>query len=283
MTIIENSGGAKKNDSDNNDQISKSSNESPGISDEDMLLELDNMLEEDGDKKSSDFDILSTGMEINGADLDIDLEKSEELIDIIDDDDVFDLDESIEFEEIDLEQEGTVDSGIIDTDDIIDLSDDEHIEELSDADIVSDSESVEDELLEIEDLVSDETLQYDTLLSKSKTDDLYIKDAPRSPRDVEEYDELDLISDYDSDFNEDMGLEITSDVDISEDNYPYGESSVVSGVSVEQIEAAVERVVTRLFVDRIETMLSEVIERVVREELSNLKKSLSDIHIEDQE
>lgn len=283
MTIIENSGGAKKNDSDNNDQISKSSNESPGISDEDMLLELDNMLEEDGDKKSSDFDILSTGMEINGADLDIDLEKSEELIDIIDDDDVFDLDESIEFEEIDLEQEGTVESGIIDTDDIIDLSDDEHIEELSDADIVSDSESVEDELLEIEDLVSDETLQYDTLLSKSKTDDLYIKDAPRSPRDVEEYDELDLISDYDSDFNEDMGLEITSDVDISEDNYPYGESSVVSGVSVEQIEAAVERVVTRLFIDRIETMLSEVIERVVREELSNLKKSLSDIHIEDQE
>lgn len=280
MTIIENSGGVNKNDSDNNDQISKSSNESPGISDEDLLLELDNMLEEDGEKKASDFDILSTGMEINGADLDIG--KSEELIDIIDDDDVFDLDESIEVEEIDLEQEKIVESGTIDSDDIIDLSDDEHIEELSDADIVSDSEYVEDELLEIEDLVSDETLQYDPLLSKSKTEELYIKEAPRPSRDVEDFDELDLISDYGSDYSEDMDLEITSDMDISEDNYPYGESSVVSGVSVEQIEAAVERVVTRLFIDRIETMLSEVIERVVREELSNLKKSLSDIHIEEQ-
>lgn len=275
------------NDSDSNDHISKSPSESPGVSDEELILELDNMLEEDG-VTSPDSEILSSSMDIDEAALDIGIDKSEEMVDIIDDEEILDLDESIEADIIGLEQEGLVKSGTIESDDmlldddIIDLSDEEHIEELSDEDIISDSESVEDELLEIEDLVSDETLQYDPLLSKSKTEDLYIEDAPRSSRNVEDYEELDLVSDYGSDFNEDMELEISSDMDISDDIFSFGESSLVSGISVEQIEAAVERVVTRLFIDRIETMLSEVIERVVREELSNLKKSLRDIHSEDQ-
>lgn len=263
------------NNSDNNDQASKSPGESPGFSDEELILELDNMLEEDSVKKPSDS--LTAGLDIDEAALDIGMDESEELIDIIDDEEVLDLDDSIEADAIGLEQ-----GDMIHDDDIIDLSDDEHIEELSDEDIISDFESQEDELLEIEDLVSDETLQYDPLLSKSKTDDLYIDDAPRSSRTEEDYDEIDLVNDYDSDYREDGELEITSDMDISDDSFPYGESSVISGLSVEQVEAAVERVVTRLFTDRIETMLSEVIERVVREELSNLKKSLTSINMEDQ-
>ncbi len=263
------------NNSDNNDQVFKSPGESPGFSDEELIIELDNMLEEDSVKKSSDS--LTAGLDIDEAALDICMDESEELIDIIDDEEVLDLDDSIEANSIGLEQ-----GDMIKDDDIIDLSDEEHIEELSDEDIISDFESLEDELLEIEDLVSDETLQYDPLLSKSKTDDLYIDDTPRSSRAEEDYDEIDLVNDYDSDYREDGELEITSDMDISEDSFPYGESSVMSGLSVEQVEAAVERVVTRLFTDRIEIMLSEVIERVVREELSNLKKSLTSNNMEDQ-
>jgi len=272
MTIIENSGGVKMSDSDNNDQISKSPDDSVGISDDELILELDNMLEEDGATK----DILSTEMDNDAIDFDIGIEKSDELIDIIDDEEVLDLDESIEAETLGLDQDDLLKSDTFESDDdIIDLSEDEEIEELSDADIVSDIESGDDDLLELEDLVSDESLQYDPLLSKSKAEDLYIDDSPRSLKNEEDYEELDLGSDYGSGLNEDAELEISSDMDISDDSFNYG-ASPASGISVEQIEAAVERVVTRLFIDRIETMLSEVIERVVREELSNLKKSLTD-------
>ena len=156
------------------------------------------------------------------------------------------------------------------SDEVLDLGEDEIVEELSDADLIED-----DELLELEDLVSDESLQYDPMLSKSKTDDLYIEDGSDLSADVV-FDESDLAHDYDDSFGDEMGLEITSDVDLSDEGLRYIDSSVAAGVSVEQIEAAVERVVTRLFTDRIESLLSEVIERVVREELSNLKKSLTE-------
>lgn len=277
MTIIENSGGAGINDSENKDHLSKSVNESPDISDEDLILELDNMIEEE---KTSET---KTGLEeIDEAALDIGMDASQDVLDI--DEDILDLGDSIEPEVLGIDQSGL--SG--NDDDIIELSDDEHIEELfdelDDAGISElteypegDEGASEDDLLEIEDLVSDETLQYDPLLSKSKTDEVYLNDeSPRSSRPSEDYEDIDLLADYGAGYEEDMGLEISSDIDISDDGFNYGESSLVSGLSIEQIEAAVERVVTKLFIDRMETMLAEVMERVVREELSNLKKSLMD-------
>jgi hypothetical protein len=47
-----------------------------------------------------------------------------------------------------------------------------------------------------------------------------------------------------------------------------------SVVSAEQVEAAVERVVRRMFSDRIETMLMEVLEKAVNEEIQRVKKAL---------
>jgi len=47
-----------------------------------------------------------------------------------------------------------------------------------------------------------------------------------------------------------------------------------SVVSAEQVEAAVERVVRRMFSDRIETMLMDVLEKAVNEEIQRVKKAL---------
>jgi hypothetical protein len=47
-----------------------------------------------------------------------------------------------------------------------------------------------------------------------------------------------------------------------------------SMVSPAQVEAALERVVRRMFSDRIETMLMEVLEKAVNEEIQRVKKAL---------
>lgn len=245
-------------DLDKSGRTSGPSEAADGITDEELIMELDNMLEEDGAEKSESK---ITDEEA----LDMGLDQSEETIASVGDDDVLDLEDSMKPESIGLEHKDLELS-----DEVLDLGEDEIVEELSDADLIED-----DELLELEDLVSDESLQYDPMLSKSKTDDLYIEDGSDLSADVV-FDESDLAHDYDDSFGDEMGLEITSDVDLSDEGLRYIDSSVAAGVSVEQIEAAVERVVTRLFTDRIESLLSEVIERVVREELSNLKKSLTE-------
>lgn len=291
MTIIENSGEINFSDSEDMEDKPKSAKDSPDISDEDLIMELDNMLEED-----SGLEIKSDAEVTEDAALDIGMPSSEVAADF--DDDIIDLGESLEPESIGLDQSGLSEEDSdtllddLSEDDIIDLSDEEHIEDLVEE---LDEESLieldefaedggfdqqaegggEDDLLEIEDLVSDESLQYDPLLSKSKTDDLYIEEnVPTASKSPEEYDDIDILADYESGYEEDMGLEITSDMDISEDSFSIAESSVVSGLSIEQIESAVERVVTRLFMDKMETMLAEVMERVVREELANLKERL---------
>ena len=285
MTNNENSGGSE-NYSKNSDPVSGSESGSSAYSDEELIMELDNMLEEDpdiitlGDSEDSDQgEFPDIGIE---AAPDMGLDDSDAIIDL--EEDIIDLDESLEsgmdIEEDDLSDTDIIESGdaLFDDDEIIDLAEDEHIlEEITDDFETDKKNSSDDDMLELEDLVSDETLQYDPLLSKASVEELYQTEVSEKPARYDiGHDDIDLGSDdYGSEFDE-MDLEITSDMDISNDSFMAAESAVTSGVSIEQIEAAVERVVQRLFIDRMESMLAEVIERVVREELAGLKKNLVD-------
>lgn len=285
MTNNENSGGSE-NYSKNSDHVSGSESGSSAYSDEELIMELDNMLEEDpdiitlGDSEDSDQgEFPDIGIE---AAVDMGLDDSDAIIDL--EEDIIDLDESLEsgmdIEEDDLSDTDIIESGdaLFDDDEIIDLAEDEHIlEEITDDFETDKKNSSDDDMLELGDLVSDETLQYDPLLSKASVEELYQTEVSEKPARYDiGHDDIDLGSDdYGSEFDE-MDLEITSDMDISNDSFMAAESAVTSGVSIEQIEAAVERVVQRLFIDRMESMLAEVIERVVREELAGLKKNLVD-------
>lgn len=292
MTNNENSGGVDTSQPKNSDQISESGNVESSYTDEELIMELDNMLEEDpdiitvGDSEDSAKAGLSD-LDINEADLERIMDEPENVIDsdgILDlEEDVIDLDEDVdavlsEFDEGGLSEADIIESGddLFD-DDIIELAEDgQLIEEIQDGHEKTTDSSSEDDMLELGDLVSDETLQYDPLLSKSRESDLYITEEPKKSGYLEDHVDIDLTSaDYVDDYDEAMELEITSDMDISEDSFMAADS-MASGVSIEQIEAAVERVVQRLFIEKMETMLAEVIERVVREELSSLKKSLTD-------
>ncbi len=285
MTNNENSGGSE-NYSKNSDHVSGSESGSSTYSDEELIMELDNMLEEDpdiitlGDSEDSDQDEFpDTGIE---AAVDMGIDDSDAIIDL--EEDIIDLDESLE-SGMDTDVEELSDADIIesgdvlfDDDEIIDLVEDEHIlEEITDDFETEKKNSSDDDMLELGDLVSDETLQYDPLLSKASVEELYQTEVSEKPARYDiGHDDIDLGSDdYGSEFDE-MDLEITSDMDISNDSFMAAESAVASGVSIEQIEDAVERVVQRLFIDRMESMLAEVIERVVREELAGLKKNLVD-------
>lgn len=292
MTNNENSGGVDTSQPKNSDQISESGNVESSYTDEELIMELDNMLEEDpdiitvGDPEEPAKAGLSD-LDIDEADLESIMDESDNVTDsdgILDlEDDVIDLDEDVdaalsEFDEGGLSEADIIESGddLFD-DDIIELAEDgQLIEEIQDEPVKKTGASSDDDMLELGDLVSDETLQYDPLLSRSRESDLYITEEPDKSGYPEDHVDIDLAAaDYVDDYDEAMELEITSDMDISEDSFMAAES-VASGVSIEQIEAAVERVVQRLFIEKMETMLAEVIERVVREELSSLKKSLTD-------
>lgn len=54
------------------------------------------------------------------------------------------------------------------------------------------------------------------------------------------------------------------------------ESKAITGVSPEQLKAALERVIDRVFTQRIEAILREVIEKSLSEEIGKLRGALLD-------
>ena len=83
----------------------------------------------------------------------------------------------------------------------------------------------------------------------------------------------DDIDEDDDDFIDSMGMEIgeedeedTADVDLPEDFH----------ISPEQLDAALERVIQKMFYDRIDRVLVNVIEKRVKREINRIKTALLD-------
>ena len=68
-----------------------------------------------------------------------------------------------------------------------------------------------------------------------------------------------------NDLVDSMGLELDSEKDVSED------LSGIGDVSDEQIDAALERVIKKMFHEKIDRLLVEVIEKTVKKEIERLK------------
>jgi len=77
--------------------------------------------------------------------------------------------------------------------------------------------------------------------------------------------ELALDKDLKGDFADSLGMELSSSEDVSKD------LSGVEGVSEEAVEAALERVIKKMFYEKIDRVLVEVIEKTVTKEIERLK------------
>ena len=91
--------------------------------------------------------------------------------------------------------------------------------------------------------------------------------------DTEEEEILDL-TEIVGDDREDLDLDIEAEGD-QEDSEPVASLNVEDlDVTEEQVMAALERVIEKKFADKIETLLFEVLERVIQNEVAEIKESL---------
>jgi hypothetical protein len=151
----------------------------------------------------------------------------------------------------------------------------------------------EDEIIDLKDIVLPESEDRDDI-SGSSGDIAEGKSEDKSPENgvpedliesvIESNLELEDILDEEvndepeaiDDFLEDLGLDLEEDPELSEVSPREGSSDSEEhiqavSVSLEQIEAAVERVVSRLFSDKIEGLLVSAVEKTVKKEIEKLK------------
>ena len=171
------------------------------------------------------------------------LELKEEVVDAPqDDDEVVHLLESVEELPMEDSQDRVDESAISQEEEIVDLT-----------------EAIESEPQEIEEIGAP---IYDAEEAFPDTDDhLGVTEEP-----LKEADEglaMDLA--IENDFVDSMGVELDSEKDVSEDFPGIGD------VSDEQIDAALERVIKKMFHEKIDHLLVEVIEKTVKKEIERLK------------
>jgi hypothetical protein len=80
------------------------------------------------------------------------------------------------------------------------------------------------------------------------------------------------------DFVDDIGLEIDAEEPPPEAPIEEAAGEPISGVPAGQVEAAVERVIERLFAEKIEAMITDAIEKAVSKEIEALKAALLEDH-----
>jgi hypothetical protein len=176
--------------------------------------------------------------------------------------------EPAEDEPIELKEE-VIDETMAD-DEIIDIVDDIS-EPVEDEGIIDLTESITDTPQEIEEIGEsivapvDDSQAFDDI---SEFDDNLIEDA------VDFDNELDtegiVAGALKDDFADSLGVELDSNKDIS------GDIFAADKVSDEQVEAALERVIKKVFHEKIDRLLVDTIEKTVTKEIERLKKALLD-------
>jgi hypothetical protein len=181
-----------------------------------------------------------------------------------------------------LEEEVTDDTG----DEIIDLLDaaeeipltedkekrvDEATEPGEDEAVIDLIESVDDTALGIEDIgepipdVTDAAQEFEDI---SEFDDDLIKEATGSM--IESESKTIVNGALKPDFTDSLGIELGSEEDAKENLFDPHK------VSNEQIDAALERVIKKMFYEKIDRLLVDTIEKTVTKEIEKLKKALLD-------
>ena len=77
-----------------------------------------------------------------------------------------------------------------------------------------------------------------------------------------------MVEASEDDFADSLGIELDSKEDISEDLFE------ADRITDEKIEAALERVIKKVFYEKIDGLLAEAIEKTVTREIERLKKAL---------
>ena len=77
-----------------------------------------------------------------------------------------------------------------------------------------------------------------------------------------------MVEASEDDFADSLGIELDSKEDISEDLFE------ADRITDEKIEAALERVIKKVFYEKIDGLLAEAIEKTVTREIEKLKKAL---------
>ena len=179
-----------------------------------------------------------------------------------------------------IELKDEIEDGPEDDDDILDLLDtveelpvedqDDEILELTD-EIIEPSED-DDEIIDLMDTVQEISLEPEALSSKS--DDIPDLDSDLFEETIDFDEELDQETAPDpsakDDFTDSLGIELETREDIPE------VSLKTDRVSDEQIAAALEGVIKKMFYEKIDGILVEVIEKTVRNEIERLKNILLD-------
>jgi len=179
-----------------------------------------------------------------------------------------------------IELKDEIEDGPEDDDDILDLLDaveelpvedqDDEILELTD-EITEPSED-DDAIIDLMDTVQEISLEPEALSSKS--DDIPDLDSDLFEETIDFDAELDQETAPDpsakDDFTDSLGIELETGEDIPE------VSLKADRVSDEQIAAALEGVIKKMFYEKIDGILVEVIEKTVRNEIERLKNILLD-------
>lgn len=142
--------------------------------------------------------------------------------------------------------------------------------------------SVVDEIIDLTDAVSDTSLEIedigepipDAADALQEFDDVSEIDSDLIEETIDVADELDSETIADdvlkADFTDSLGIELDSEENAKE-NLFYPDK-----ISGEQIEAALERVITKMFYEKIDRLLVDAIEKTVTREIEKLKKVLLD-------
>ncbi|MEJ2656670.1 MAG: hypothetical protein P8012_05680 [Desulfobacterales bacterium] len=160
--------------------------------------------------------------------------------------------------------------------------DDEEIIDLLDAAEEISVTAEDDEIIDLTDTVSGTSLEIedvgepipDAADDLQEFDDVSEIDSDLIEETIDVADELDseTISDdvLKADFTDSLGIELDSEENAEENLF---DPDKVSG---EQIEAALERVITKMFYEKIDRLLVDAIEKTVTREIEKLKKALLD-------
>lgn len=145
----------------------------------------------------------------------------------------------------------------------------------------------EDDIIELTDIVSDETGDPETEEVIELTDIIEPESDEGDPADIEP---AAAAEDTEIEGPLEMEADLVFDAPDLQDDPPEPETEgggepgeptemdtdmpAVAGVSPEQVEAALERVIEKKFSDKIESILFEVMENVIEKELKSIKESL---------
>lgn len=195
-------------------------------------------------------------------------EETIDLVDAVEESPVEKQDDGVETgEQAPIELEEEITDGPTGDEEIIDLLEaaEESPKEDQDESIdIEKQESTEDgRIIDLTVKISEATQEIDDI---DELDDDLIKESADF---TDEFD-TDAISDgvLDDDFADSLGIELDSQEDIS------GDLLEPDKITDEKIEAALERVIKKVFYEKIDRLLAEEIEKTVTREIEKLKKAL---------